>query len=48
MAQKNHPTLFNYKIEDEIKAYYKDFYEFDVSDEEIHSILNPSSDAAKY
>lgn len=48
LAQKNHPTLFNYKIEDEIKAYYKDFYEFDVSDEEVHSILNPSSDAAKY
>ncbi|MGE7999850.1 ABC transporter substrate-binding protein [Lysinibacillus sp. NPDC093190] len=48
MAQKNHPTLFDYKIEDEIKAYYKDFYEFDISDDEIHSILNPSSDAAKY
>ncbi|MFC9542707.1 ABC transporter substrate-binding protein [Lysinibacillus sp. NPDC056959] len=48
MAQKNHSTLFNYKIEDEIKAYYKDFYEFDVSDKEVHSILNPSSDAAKY
>ncbi|MFJ7950253.1 ABC transporter substrate-binding protein [Lysinibacillus sp. NPDC096418] len=48
MAQKNHPELFDYKIEDEIKSYYKDFYEFDVTDEEIHSILNPSSDAAKY
>ncbi|EON71500.1 Fe3+hydroxamate ABC transporter periplasmic protein [Lysinibacillus sphaericus OT4b.31] len=48
MAQKNHPTLFDYKIEDEIKTYYKDFYEFDVTDEEIHSVLNPSSDAAKY
>ncbi|QPQ34738.1 ABC transporter substrate-binding protein [Lysinibacillus sp. JNUCC-52] len=48
MAQKNHPALFTYKIEDEIKTYYKDFYEFDVTDEEIHDILNPSSDAAKY
>ncbi|MGE7841472.1 ABC transporter substrate-binding protein [Lysinibacillus sp. NPDC093712] len=48
MAQKNHPELFTYKIEDEIKTYYKDFYEFDVTDEEIHDILNPSSDAAKY
>lgn len=48
LAQKNHPTLFDYKIEDEIKTYYKDFYEFDISDDEIHSILNPSSDAAKY
>lgn len=48
MAQKNHPDLLDYKIEDEIKTYYKDFYEFDVTDEEIHDILNPSSDAAKY
>ncbi|WP_336634649.1 ABC transporter substrate-binding protein [Lysinibacillus fusiformis] len=48
MAQKNHPTLFDYKIEDEIKTYYKDFYEFEISDSEIQSILNPSSDAAKY
>lgn len=48
MAQKNHPALFTYEIEDEIKTYYKDFYEFDVTDEEIHDILNPSSDAAKY
>lgn len=48
MAQKNHPALFMYKIEEEIKTYYKDFYEFDVTDEEIHDILNPSSDAAKY
>ncbi len=48
MAQKNHPALFTYKIEDEIKTYYKDFYEFDVTDEEIHDILNPSSEAAKY
>lgn len=48
MAQKNHPELFTYRIEDEIKTYYKDFYEFDVTDEEIHDILNPSSDAAKY
>ena len=47
MAQKNHPELFTYKIEDEIKTYYKDFYEFDVTDEEVHAILNPSSDAAK-
>lgn len=48
LAQKNHPTLFDYKIEDEIKAYYKDFYEFDVTDEDIQAILNPSSEAAKY
>ncbi|MGE7988219.1 ABC transporter substrate-binding protein [Lysinibacillus fusiformis] len=48
MAQKNHPSLFDYKIEDEIKTYYKDFYEFEISDSEIQSILNPSSDAAKY
>lgn len=48
MAQKNYPDLFNYSIENEIKEYYKEFYEYDVTEEEIHSILNPSSDAAKY
>lgn len=48
LAQKNHPTLFDYKIEEEIQSYYKDFYGFDVTDEDIYTILNPSSDAAKY
>ena len=48
LASKNQPELFDYNMEDEIRSYYKDFYEFDLTDEEIHSILNPSSEAAKW
>lgn len=48
MAQHNHPKLFTYDIKQEIKTYYKNFYQFDVTDDEIEKILHPSSDAAKY
>ncbi|EZH65823.1 ABC transporter substrate-binding protein [Bacillaceae bacterium JMAK1] len=48
MAQKNHPEQFDYSIEEEIKAYYDEFYDYDISDEQIHDVLNPSSEAAKY
>lgn len=48
LASKNQPELFDYNMEDEIRTYYKDFYDFDVTDEEIQSILNPSSEAAKW
>ncbi|MGM7634912.1 ABC transporter substrate-binding protein [Bacillus sp. Hm123] len=42
MAQKNHPNTFNYyKIEDEIRDYYKRFYDYSLTDEEINQILNP-------
>lgn len=48
LASKNQPELFDYDMNKEIRTYYKDFYEFDVTDEEITQILNPSSEAAKY
>lgn len=48
LASKNQPTLFDYNMTEEIRAYYKDFYEYDLTDEEIHDILNPSSEAAKF
>ncbi|MGM9944751.1 MAG: ABC transporter substrate-binding protein [Lysinibacillus sp.] len=48
LASHNQPELFDYDMNNEIRSYYKDFYDYDVTDEEIHSILNPSSDAAKY
>lgn len=48
MSQHNHPEVFNYDMNKEIKTYYKNFYKFDVTDEEIEKILHPSSDAAKY
>lgn len=34
-------------MNDEIKTYYKDFYNFDVTDDEEETILHPSSEAAK-
>lgn len=48
LASKNQPELFDYDMNKEIKNYYKDFYEYDVTDEDIENILHPSSDAAKY
>jgi len=48
LATKNQPELFDYDMEEEIRTYYKDFYNFDVTDEDIQNILNPSSDAAKF
>lgn len=47
MASHNQPELFNYDMNKEIKSYYKDFYNFDVTDDEVETILHPSSDAAK-
>lgn len=48
LANNNQPELFNYDMNAEIKSYYKDFYDFNVTDEEVEQILHPSSDAAKY
>lgn len=48
MAQINHPEVFDYDINKEIKDYYSDFYKYELTDEDVDSILHPSSDAAKY
>lgn len=48
MAQKLHPDLFTYDMNDEVKDYYKRYYGYDLSDEQVHGIFNPSSEAAKY
>jgi iron complex transport system substrate-binding protein len=48
LATKNQPELFDYDMEKEIKEYYKDFYNFELTDKEVDKILHPSSDAAKY
>lgn len=47
MANHNQPELFDYDMNDEIKTYYKEFYNFDVTDDEVETILHPSSEAAK-
>ncbi|MFJ7744925.1 ABC transporter substrate-binding protein [Peribacillus sp. NPDC097295] len=47
MAQKNYPELFDYDIKEEITEYYADFYNYDVTKEQVEKILHPSSNAAK-
>lgn len=47
MASHNQPELFDYDMNKEIKTYYKDFYNYDVTDTDVEKILHPSSDAAK-
>ncbi|MDR0525879.1 MAG: ABC transporter substrate-binding protein [Spirochaetaceae bacterium] len=46
LAQKNHPELFTYSIEAEIKDYYQRHYSYTLSDEEVAFILNPGAAAA--
>jgi iron complex transport system substrate-binding protein len=46
LAQKNHPDIFTYSIESEIKDYYKTHYAYDLSDDEVRFILNPAAAAA--
>jgi iron complex transport system substrate-binding protein len=46
LAQKNHPDLFTYFIEREIKDYYKKHYAYELRDDEVNFILNPAAAAA--
>jgi iron complex transport system substrate-binding protein len=46
MAQKNHPAVFTYSIESEIKDYYAKHYGYSLNDEEVSFILNPAKAAA--
>ena len=47
LANHNQPDLFDYDMNNEIKSYYKDFYGYEVTDEDVEQILHPSSKAAK-
>ncbi|MEW9121963.1 MAG: ABC transporter substrate-binding protein [Thermotaleaceae bacterium] len=46
MANHQYPELFNYNMEEELKAYYKAFYDFDLSQEQIDGILDPLKETA--
>ncbi|MER1958567.1 MAG: ABC transporter substrate-binding protein [Solibacillus sp.] len=48
MAQHNYPEVFDYDMNAEVKDYYKRYYNYDLSDEQVTGIFNPSSEAAKY
>ena len=47
LAQKNHPDLFKYDMAEEIKAFYKEFHNFDLSDEQVERILKAIPEAAR-
>lgn len=47
MAQTLHPELFDYDMISEIKSYYKEFYDYDVTDDQARGILAASPEAAK-
>jgi ABC-type Fe3+-hydroxamate transport system, periplasmic component len=48
MAQKNQPELFkDYDITAEIKKYYAQVYKYNLSDQQVQTILNPPREGAK-
>lgn len=47
MAQTLHPELFTYDMVEEIKAYYKEFYQYTLTQEQAEGILQANPEAAK-
>ena len=47
MAQTLHPDLFTYDMVEEIKAYYKEFYQYTLTQEQAEGILQANPEAAK-
>ncbi len=47
MAQKQYPELFDYDMKQKVIEYYKQFYNYDLSDAQAEGILNSNPDAAK-
>ncbi|MDX9800762.1 MAG: ABC transporter substrate-binding protein, partial [Spirochaetia bacterium] len=43
MAVKNYPDIFKWDMKSEIREYYKKYFNYPLTDGEIHSILNPAS-----
>lgn len=47
LATKNHPELFkDLDMTQELKKYYKRFYNYDLTEDEVQQIFNPSSEAS--
>lgn len=47
MAQTLHPEIFDYDMIQEIKDYYAQFYDYEVTDEQAQGILDAQPEAAK-
>ena len=47
MAQTLHPDLFTYNMTEEIISYYKEFYQYDLTQEQAEGILEAVPEAAK-
>lgn len=47
MAQIQHPDLFTYDMTEEIISYYKEFYDYDLTQEQAQGILDAQPEAAK-
>ena len=47
MANHMQPGIFNYDMQKEIKEYYKRFYQYDLTDEQVEGILTANTEAAK-
>lgn len=47
LAQKNHPETFEYDMNQVIKDYYQEYYDYSLSDDEVELILNPSDKSSE-
>lgn len=47
MAQTIHPERFTYDMQEEIKTYYQEFYQYELTDEQAEGILAANPEAAK-
>ncbi len=47
MAQTLHPEIFTYDMVDEIKKFYKEFYHYELTQEQAEGILQANPEAAK-
>ncbi|WP_455716991.1 ABC transporter substrate-binding protein [Anaerosporobacter sp.] len=47
MAQTLNPDLFTYDMKEEIKAYYEEFYNYSLTDDQVEGILSADPEAAK-
>jgi iron complex transport system substrate-binding protein len=47
MAQIQHPDLFTYDMKEEVKNYYREFYNYTLTDDQAEGILSSNPEAAR-